>query len=413
MISYFFPPNTSVGGLRAYSFYQYLPEQDIDVIVLTSGTKKQVKECYQTKEEYPKVFYSKETKLRELGYKIRILPLLELFRLDKLLFFPDIYFKWIKRAIRKGNEVVKKEQPDLILVTGPPFSSFKVAFRLSVQSNIPLILDYRDPWLGNPYTHHPSKAIMRRIRKWEKKFTDQSDLLITVGPEYKEFISNKLNLDENSIIVVHNGFFPDSLQQNKIKKSEEIFTISFFGSFYTLQKPIFEEFVEGFRLMIERENLKQAEIKFQYAGGVSRSVINKIITKRSISPYFKDLGFLTLEQLNTEIQKSNVMFITIPKGTEYMLQQKVYDYLNGNSHILLIGEKSAMSRLCLETDQQFTETRLTREEISETLIDLYNKWKNKELKYGCNLEKLENYNRKNLANKLAKIIKTTFNKSDI
>jgi len=47
------------------------------------------------------VYYAKRPKLREIGYKIKLLALLELLNLDKLLFFPDIYFPWIKRAVKR------------------------------------------------------------------------------------------------------------------------------------------------------------------------------------------------------------------------------------------------------------------------------------------------------------------------
>ncbi|GAG86822.1 unnamed protein product, partial [marine sediment metagenome] len=92
VISYFFPPSTSVGGLRALSFDQYLPGEGIDVVILTNGTKQQTKQNFLNNTDRSNVYYCKETKLRELGYKTKILPILELFSLDHLFFFPDIYF---------------------------------------------------------------------------------------------------------------------------------------------------------------------------------------------------------------------------------------------------------------------------------------------------------------------------------
>ncbi|MCG3221484.1 MAG: glycosyltransferase, partial [Candidatus Heimdallarchaeota archaeon] len=383
------------------------PEEGIDVVVLTSGTKQQTKQNFQNKTGHSNIYYSKETKLRKLGYKTKILPVLELLRLDHLVFFPDIYFRWIKSAVKVGQEVIKKEKPDAIYVTGPPFSSFIAAYKLSINHKIPLIVEYRDPWSGNPYAVHPFKTIDKKIRKWERKIIDHSQLLVTVGHEYAEFIASKLEIDKDLFEIIHNGFFPETPYKQILDKKEDVFTISFFGSFYTLQKPIFEKFIEGFKLMIDEKKLKPTEIKLQYAGGVSRSVINRIISKGKIASYFEDLGFLTKESLNEEIQKSHLVFLTIPQGTEYMLQTKIYDYLGGNSHILLVGETSAMSKLCVECEQKFIEIKLEGSEVITTLSNLYEKWKENRLEYGCNSEKLENYNRKILAQKLAKIIKNT------
>jgi hypothetical protein len=407
LISYFFPPSTSVGGLRALSFNQYLPEEGINVVVLTSGAKQQTSQNFQNKTGHSNIYYSKETKLRELGYKTKILPILELLRLDHLIFFPDIYFKWIKSTVKVGKEIIQKEKPDAIYVTGPPFSSFIAAYKLSVKHDIPLLVEYRDPWLGNPYSMNPFKLTNKRIRKWERKIVEHSKLLVTVGPEYAEFIANKLETDKGLFEIIHNGFFPETSYKQILKKNEKIFTVSFFGSFYTLQKPLFEKFIEGFKLMIDEKELKPSEIKFQYAGGISRSVINRIISKNNISSYFEDLGFLNKENLNEEIQKSHLVFLTVPQGTEYMLQTKIYDYLGGNSHILLVGETGAMSKLCEECEQKYVEIKTEENEVTTTLSNLYKKWKENKLEYGCNGEKLENYNRKTLAQKLAKIIKNT------
>ncbi|MCG3225836.1 MAG: glycosyltransferase [Candidatus Heimdallarchaeota archaeon] len=412
LISYFFPPSTSVGGLRALSFKQYLPEDGIDVVILTSGTKQDIKQNFLENTNHSNIYYCKETKLRELGYKTKILPVLELFSLDHLFFFPDIYFKWIKSAFKVGNEVIKKEKPDIIYATGPPFSSFKAAYKLSKKNDIPLVLEYRDPWLGNPYTTPPCKSITKRISKLEKRILTHSRLLITVGNEYAEFIAEKLEIKKSNFKIVHNGFFPDIPYKNTIKKNENIFTISFFGSFYSFQKPIFEEFIKGLRLMIEEKELKSSEIKLQYAGSVSRSVINKMIAKGKIETYFNDMGFLSREKLNEEIQKSNLVFLTVPKGTEYMLQTKIYNYLVGNSHIMLIGESGAMAKLCDNCQQKFTELESDKDKIASRLSKLYEDWRKNRLEYGCNKESFEEYNRRNLALKLGKIIKTTFKKTD-
>ncbi|MCK5157667.1 MAG: hypothetical protein KAR08_00805, partial [Candidatus Heimdallarchaeota archaeon] len=230
--------------------------------------------------------------------------------------------------------------------------------------------------------------------------------------EYAEFIADKLEIKKSNFKIVHNGFFPEIPYKKIIKKNEDIFTISFFGSFYSLQKPIFEEFIKGLRLMIEEKELKSSEIKLQYAGGVSRSVINKMIAKGKIEPYFNDMGFLSKERLNEEVQMSNLVFLTIPKGTEYMLQTKIYDYLVGNSHIVLIGESGAMSKLCVNCQQKFTELESDKDTIATKLSKLYEDWRNNRLEYGCNKESLEEYNRRKLTLKLAKIIKTTFKKTD-
>ncbi len=408
IISYFFPPSSSVGGLRAYSLSKYLPEENIETVILTSGTKNQVKQNFQKNIDVDHIYYGKESKLRFWGYKTKILPILELLKLDNLLFFPDIYFGWIRSAVKEGLRVIEKEKPDVIYVTGPPYSTFIVGYELSLKTKLPLALEYRDPWTGNPYVSYPIKFLSNRARKKEKKIVAHSSIKVTVGPDYAKVIANSLEIKKGSFKIVHNGFFPEKLAQKKVKKNDSTFTISFFGNFYSLQKPIFNEVLEGVRLVAEKEGLNASQLRIQYAGGVSRSVLQRLVTKSDTTRFFEDLGFLSSEVLNEEIQKSNLVFLTVPNGTEYMLQTKIYDYFTGDSHILLVGEPGSMVGLCIEIEQKFTSIKSDRDAIAENLSKLYKKWKKNKLEYGCNKNKLENYNRRNLAKKLAKILKDEF-----
>jgi len=120
LISYFFPPDRAVGGYRPSSFCKYFPEQGINVTLLTSN--KEICFNQRTIQDYPslKTICAKRSILRELGYKTKLLVILELLKLDKLLFFPDLYFPWIKKAVKKCLNFLINQQIDAIVATTPP-----------------------------------------------------------------------------------------------------------------------------------------------------------------------------------------------------------------------------------------------------------------------------------------------------
>ncbi|MHA1408516.1 MAG: hypothetical protein ACTSSG_14215, partial [Candidatus Heimdallarchaeaceae archaeon] len=245
LISYFFPPNKSVGGLRSSSLCKYFPKEGLEIVLLTAEEKLLEREDLQKEYNLKEIFIARKARLREIGYKTKILAMLELLNIDKLLFFPDIYFPWIKRAVKEGNLAIEKTKPDKILVTGPPFTSFVVAYKLAIKHNLPLILDYRDPWSGNPFVNYPLKMIKKKVVKFEKKIVSKAELLVTVGQRYAEVIGSTINTNPADFNIVYNGYFAEKGENKKFGKNRVRFTFSFFGNFYLLQKKVFSEVIEG------------------------------------------------------------------------------------------------------------------------------------------------------------------------
>ncbi|MHA1200700.1 MAG: hypothetical protein ACTSQF_15380, partial [Candidatus Heimdallarchaeaceae archaeon] len=188
-ISYFFPPDKSVGGYRASSIVRTFAEEGIEMILLTANSEIKNSEELKQYHNLEHIYNAKGSQIRKIGYKTRILVGLELLNLDKFLFFPDLYYPWIKRAVKKGREILQEHKVDAIITTYPPYSSAVVGYKLSKEFNIPLVLDHRDPWTNNPTFKLPKLFVRKRHRKLETKVTKQAKLNVTVGEGYADLLS--------------------------------------------------------------------------------------------------------------------------------------------------------------------------------------------------------------------------------
>ncbi len=63
---------------------------------------------------------------------------------------------WIKEAEKACSSLSPKDV-DVILASGSPFLAFRLARSLSDRLGRPYILDYRDPWTGNPHSGDPPR----------------------------------------------------------------------------------------------------------------------------------------------------------------------------------------------------------------------------------------------------------------
>jgi hypothetical protein len=62
------------------------------------------------------------------------------------LYYPDLASFWIRPAVRETIAVCRRQQPDVVMVTGGPWSAFVVAHRAWQQTGIPYVLDFQDSW---------------------------------------------------------------------------------------------------------------------------------------------------------------------------------------------------------------------------------------------------------------------------
>jgi len=402
LIAYFSPANKITGGYRPASFTKYFPEKGIEVSLLTSHQDILHNKELQKKYNIQSLKVARSIRIRKIGYKLKILALLETLKLDTLFFFPDIFRFWNRRAKKKGQQIINEEKIDAIMVTAPPHSSFLVAHKLAKKNKFPLIIDYRDPLTGSPYMFFPP-IIKQIVRNTEKKIIKESNLVITVGEACSKLISNSLNISDKKIEVIYNGFFEEDRPDLKIKKSSK-FTVSYFGHFYILRQVGFEALALGMRKFIDKYDLTTDDVALQYAGKTSNKTLSKVLEKTNMEEYFNNLGLLSGETLFKEINQSSLNVVLTPPKTAYTLPTKIYDYAFCNSHILIIGEDGEASRWCEKTEQQFTKVSMDSDQIADELWNLYNKWKNGSLEFGCNEEKIQQFSRRNQALKLAEKI---------
>lgn len=399
IISYFCYPDKSSAGLRSYGFSKYLQEEGVKIHLLTSLSQTQLLQI-QDKINVTSVSLVSKSKLREWGYKTKILVIMEYLKLDKLLFFPDPYFMWIKRATKKAEQIIEEHNIDIILAIGMPFSDFVVGYTLSKKFDIPLVIDYQDPWSGSPLNPQP-KFTKKRTKKLERKIIDQSSAIVTCGEMYSKIIRESTKTDKKMHIIHHGYLKEPQIKETKIEKEDD-FTISYFGNFYGDLTKSLECLLGGMSKVIEDTN---NDMIFQYAGSTSRNVLGRLLDKTGMTNHFKDLDYLDKAQLFKSIRKSHLNFIPHPKTAAHASQTKLFDYIRNNSHILFVGEYGYSIELCEEIEQKYTLLPPDKEKIVEGLKDLYDKFLNNELDYGCNQKKMEFYSRKNQARRLLEILK--------
>jgi hypothetical protein len=115
----------------------------------------------------------------------------------------DVSVGWVKAAIRASSSLIASDV-DVILASGPPFSAFSVAQRLSTRLARPYVLDYRDLWSRNP--HFPVPSARRR----EGSAISGSAAVTTVSSSWATVLDRQFGVGSKQH-VISNGYDSEGL----------------------------------------------------------------------------------------------------------------------------------------------------------------------------------------------------------
>ena len=241
IVSYHFPPDASVGGMRPAKFAKYLPKFGWEPLVLT------VQERY-----HPLTDQSKLTDLDPTlrVYRTRMLPqpgrlYLALKRgnrtptpappgpsvtpsstnhrgvlssikraLGSVECLPDDKQIWIPMAVPAAAKLIHQHKIDAVLTTGPPMSCHVIGLMLKAMTGRRWVADFRDPWLldsrhSQRDSNIPSTAFSRKAEAWlERKTMRKADSVVFTTDRMQAYLHQRYPFLTNKSAVILNGYDP-------------------------------------------------------------------------------------------------------------------------------------------------------------------------------------------------------------
>ena len=171
----------------------------------------------------------------------------------------DKHVGWFKAAERACSTLSPKDV-DAILATGTPFVSFRLAKRLSDRLGRPYVLDYRDPWTGNPHATRPSR---RATIREEASLLEGCAAITIVSPSWAVALDRCFGVGAK-LHVVPNGY--DSGEMAAITPYDfGHCAIVYTGIFYP-PKRIISPFLAALKRLKEALNEKSNGWYFHYYG---------------------------------------------------------------------------------------------------------------------------------------------------
>ena len=431
MIAYYFPPFGGVPVQRTLKFAKYLLKYGWNPLVLT------VRDGYDHFNLNDPSLINKipdkveVIRTREIGVVARVVRFLnrkipkgvtkanreggfanKILKLRKLLYnsfwFPDEKNSWIPGTFFKGLRLLAKEDISVIYVSGYPWSAFLVGTFLSMLSGIPLILDFRDAWTLNP----------RKL--WDNRFQRFWECLVLRHASKAIFATNIMResyierypwLYKEKFITITNGYDSDDFKhyEGKKKENNSKFIITFTGTFNDNvpprdidQSPYY--FLQGLSRLLNENDISE-KILVRFIGNIGNN--NKILVKKmGLQDVVEFTGHISHDDCIKYQMKADVLLLIIYtcEWSKFVLTGKLFEYIGARKYILALVPDGEAKNLITNDGFGKTVGPNDIDGIKNTILELYNNWKQGGLKLKIDSSVFEKYEMDALTGKLTETL---------
>ncbi len=384
LFAYFYPPLGGSGVQRPVKLTKYLWNEGWDTDVITVKNivfhsedesllqESRATHVYRTSSLDPMALMKKATISKESNQKIYFGTPEKIKRFIRRSFPIDDKIGWIPFAYLAGVKATSMRHYDAILVTVGPYSAAIAAYRLAKLRQIPLFMDYRDPWTLYHYLTYISKLHFRHAHSWEKKLLNYSTGITVISEGMKnDLCKNFGDHLADKIHVMFNGWDETDFTDLVKKEPSKIIRMSYIGSLYGNRTAKY--LLQAMRELKQNHALP-SDLEITFLGNYYAEEQNVLLQSRLGS----QLKIITQQQhreaLDLMYNSDILVLIVASVDGDYISTGKIFEYVRCQSIILglvppngdaaMILRKFGHSLICPMEDVQ---------KIKELILEAYQK----------------------------------------
>lgn len=418
VVAYYFPPLGLSGVQRTLKFVKYLPLYNWQPTVLTvspgtyfardSSLLKEIEplniSILRAESIDPTRLFRKGT--TEGGRVVRMPR--EWFRktlnvASQLIFVPDNKIGWKRRACRVASDLLEREKFDLIFATAPPYTGFLIGRYLKKKFGLPLVLDYRDAWVDNPYHFYFTPVHRWLHQRLEKRVLRASDKIITINRRIKELLLKRYSfLQYRDVEIISQGFDPADFHLDgisSIDKNDKM-RITYSGTFFDKRTPKY--FLRALYKVFREQPDLRTKIEACFVGHFRQENL-KLVKKLGLQDVVRVVGYVDHRECVRYLASSDVLWLIIGKGKgeDMMSTGKLFEYFGARKPILGCVPEGIAKTAIQDSGAGVVADPYDVEAIASAIKNLYKRYEAGALR-GPNEEFVEKFDRKRLTADLAR-----------
>jgi glycosyltransferase involved in cell wall biosynthesis len=266
---------------------------------------------------------------------------------------------------------------------------------------LPIVLDFRDPWVENPSHFYWTLFHRRRHEALEERALTYADRIITANRALKELFLKKYfgRVQHKDISIIWHGYDAEDFQLAKPEpRSRQKLRFVYCGRFF-LSSP--EPFFKGLKIALAKVPALREHIELYFVG-IFPKQYEHMAEKYGLKELMVVRGYLPHRDAVAELLNADVLWAALDatKGTETITHGKLFEYAAARKTLFGIVPDGAARQFILEANGLVAHPKKPRE-IAQKILELYALWQKHELPVPSNAF-VARFERRQLAAQLAK-----------
>jgi glycosyltransferase involved in cell wall biosynthesis len=234
-------------------------------------------------------------------------------------------------------------RPAVIVVSGPPFSPMVAATLAALVLKVPLVLDFRDPWVGG--SSGPSRLIARwrsRVERAAEAFcVRRATGIVSTTHGIGREISERWAVPANRFYVVPNGFDPDAVIDEPAPTGR--LSLLFAGTIYLNRNPL--NLLDALAVLAADPGVRREALSLRFVGDCARwegTPLVELVASRGLRDIVAIDGEVSRETVLALTREANVL-VNLAQGQRMQVPGKLFEQAATKRAVLLVTEADSAS----------------------------------------------------------------------
>ncbi len=363
IVSYAFPPVGGAGVQRVLKLTKYLPAHGVTPSVLTVANPSVPLADASLERGIPADVEVLRARTLEPGYRAKQMAwkaaastapsgLGALRRravaLGKSLLVPDPQILWLPLASKMLLARLRAKNDHVVLISGPPFSQFLLAFVARLHAGTAVVLDYRDEWATTRTVYEMGGAARAGEFLEEAVLRASHGVVTATDPFRRELLRRFDFLDPERVTAIPNGYDPDDFPATSASPPVDRFVLTYVGTVFKLTSA--RPLLEAVRRLHAREPELARLLEVRFIGRIveTEAAAFEGMETRGV----RCIDYLEHDRALEELGASHAVLCMLDDaaGVERIYPAKIFELMYLGKPCLTIAPEGALSSLAREYD---------------------------------------------------------------
>jgi glycosyltransferase involved in cell wall biosynthesis len=288
---------------------------------------------------------------------------------------PDEEMGWILPGVLAGLRAARREDVSAVYATGRPWSGLLIGWLIARLTGRPLVTDFRDPWMTNPFRPAYSAVKERAEARLERLVVEGSALVVANTEHLRdEFRARFPGQPAAKFTALLNGYDPDDFPEPVRGARGAVLTLTHTGFLYGKRDP--RTFLAAVRRAVESGAVPAAGLRVRFVGPAELPYAPEALAAEAgLQAAVRFEGRVSFAESLARIAEADALLLLQP-GTTTQVPSKLFEYIGMGKPILALSPPGgATARLVAEEGLGEVADPEDVPAIAEALRRLYLAWR--------------------------------------